>query len=310
MAAEEGLRKKTRSFFYHSVYGFAVQSELSFPELFQGPPHSDVQIRLGAVPRFDKKLPFLKIQDYKMQATPSEARLFWEDGLALWVRGGKEIVVSSKRKIEESIVRLVVLGPGFAMLLQQRGRLVLHASAVANSKEAIAFLGSSGSGKSTLAAAMRGMGYSVVTDNLLSIRFDHGIPMVSSGFPKLKLRLDTAQKLGFDLKKLPAIEPGSDKNYIDLKKGFIDEEMPLRRIYVLSKGRPIKITPLQDREILIQLIRHSCGSHQASRQEALSKHFFQCVDLAKKVPILGLRRGSSLDSLSELAEMVKKDSRL
>jgi len=106
------------------------------------------------------------------------------------------------------------------------------------------------------------------------------------------------------------IEPGSDKSYIDLREGFICKELPLKKVYVLLPGRSIKITALQKREILIHLIRHSCGPHQAIRQETLSRHFFQCVDLAKKIPIRGLTRGNSLNSLDELVAIIKIDSQL
>jgi ABC-type proline/glycine betaine transport system ATPase subunit len=149
-----------------------------------------------------------------------EARLFWKDGLSLWVRDGREIVVHCERKIEESVIRLVILGPGFATLLQQRGQIALHASAVADHEGAIAFLGASGSGKSTLAAAMRPLGYSVLTDNILPVRMSDGSPMVTASFPKLKLRSDTASIFGFNFKKLPSIEPGSNKCYVDLKSEF------------------------------------------------------------------------------------------
>src|SRR2546421_132869 len=69
---------------------------------------------------------------------------------AFLVRGGREIVVDPAPGVEARVLRLSILGPAFGLLLHQRGRFVLHASAVASGGGVLAFAGGSGWGKSTL----------------------------------------------------------------------------------------------------------------------------------------------------------------
>ena len=70
------------------------------------------------------------------------------------MRGGQEVIVEPSPDADERAVRLCLLGPIVALIPHQRGRLILHASAVAVGGDAIAFLGGQGWGKSTIAAAL------------------------------------------------------------------------------------------------------------------------------------------------------------
>jgi serine kinase of HPr protein (carbohydrate metabolism regulator) len=64
------------------------------------------------------------------------------------------------------------------VLLQQRGRLVLHASAVTVDLGVVAFMGGPGWGKSTMAAAMYARGHSIVADDVTAVRADKAHPVV------------------------------------------------------------------------------------------------------------------------------------
>ena len=68
----------------------------------------------------------------------------------IWIRFGREIIIDAKEDSEPALLRLCILGPGFAVLLHQRNYLILHASAVSVEGEAVIFLGNSGDGKSTM----------------------------------------------------------------------------------------------------------------------------------------------------------------
>ena len=54
-------------------------------------------------------------------------------------------------------------------MLQHRGYLVLHGSAVLVNGRAVVFSGDSGAGKSTLAASMVHHGYQLITDDVVAI---------------------------------------------------------------------------------------------------------------------------------------------
>src|SRR5208337_3198059 len=70
-------------------------------------------------------------------------------------------------------VPIFILGTVFGILLHQRGRITLHASAVRVNGGAVLFCGSSGAGKSTMAAALAQRGYPVASDDICPVSFDH-----------------------------------------------------------------------------------------------------------------------------------------
>ena len=68
------------------------------------------------------------------------------------------------------------------ILLHQRGRMVLHASAVNINDGAVAFMGHNGAGKSTTTFSFMASGYPLVADDILSLEFREGVPYGVSGF--------------------------------------------------------------------------------------------------------------------------------
>ncbi len=104
---------------------------------------------------------------------------------------GRDLVIEPAPGAEESELRLIMLGPALAVLLHQRGLLVLHASAAAltsdGSHRAVAFMGDKGAGKSTTAAAMCARGHGLIADDLVAVDLSGAVPHVWPGFPHLKL---------------------------------------------------------------------------------------------------------------------------
>src|SRR5438874_2667027 len=123
----------------YSGYGFAIDSELEFPELPPGDGEPDVVIRLGTVPRI------------ACRPTLDEEFAFNTLAGAFHIRGGREIIVDPLPDAAPGALSLVLLGKIMAFLLRQRGWLPLHASVVVVNERAILFLAPSGGGKSTTA---------------------------------------------------------------------------------------------------------------------------------------------------------------
>ena len=68
---------------------------------------------------------------------------------------------------------------------------------------AVAFSGYKGLGKSTTAMAFYNKGYPVVADDYIVIEFDdNNIPLVSPGFPRLKLSPESRISMGLELDKI------------------------------------------------------------------------------------------------------------
>ncbi len=240
------------------------------------------------------------------EATSEEAYFFWEEVGAFLVRGGREIIVDPAPGVEERVLRLFILGPTLTVLLHQRGWLVLHGSAVAIDGGAVAFLGGSGWGKSTTAAALHARGHAIVADDVTAVRLDTDRPIVSPGFPRLKLWPEAAVTVGDDPRTLPRLHPELEKRARRVTEGFSSASLPLKRIYVLAEGESQRIEPIQPQEALVELVRHSYVSRLRQAAEAPT-HFLQCSRVVKTVPVLSLRRPRYLPALPDLARLVEED---
>ena len=238
-------------------------------------------------------------------ATESEAALYWPDTGLFLTRGGRHVMAHPTLGVDEVTLRLLIFGPVLAVLLHQRGRLVLHGSAVVMRSRAVGLLGASGWGKSTLAGLLHRRGHRFLTDDVLAVDVEHG-RTVAPGIPELKVWPDTATALGHDPDAMPRLHPREQKRARRLKRGFAHRPVPLDRLYVLAEGEGPAIEPLFPREALVELLRHSYGARtlQAIRT---AEHFRQCARVAAEIPVARLRFPRSFTLLDRVARLVEED---
>lgn len=156
------------------AYGAGIHSELSLPELVAVEEASDdITILLRDLTNSEK---------LATQNTTFFLGKTANIGTFL-VRGGKEIIIDPSPGVDGDLLRTIVLGPIWAVLLRQRGLAVFHASSININNSAIAFLGGSGWGKSTLAEAFYDRGYGVITDDVMAVRIEESPPQVFPAYP-------------------------------------------------------------------------------------------------------------------------------
>ena len=289
--------------FSYVAYTLGIHSALPLPELVAREEAADVVVRFG---RVDRPLPKVKAGEVCFRTTAEEVTLFWEDVGAFSVRGGREIIVDPLPGVEERVLRLCILGPAFGVLLRQRGRLVLHASAVDVAGGAVAFLGKTGWGKSTMAAALHARGCYVVADDVTAVSADEDSTVVFPAFPQLKLWPDAAVAVGDVPDMLPRLSSNLEKRARRTILGFSPGPLPLRCVYVLAFGETQRIETLGPQEALVELVRHSYGAGLLQTVGA-SSHFLQCASIVNNVTIRRLSRPESLSALSDLAQLVEED---
>ncbi len=289
--------------FDYIAYGLVISSDLYLPELVVGKGKADACIRLGKLDYpSDSEVSFKSLQ-----VTPQEVKLFWKDACTVLVRDGQEMIVDPVLGVEEEKLRLILLGVALAVLLHQRGLLVLHASAIEINGEVVAFIGDKGWGKSTTSAAFHARGYNLVTDDLLVLNInDFECPTVFPGFPQLKLLPDAIAALGDDPTKLNRIYSQVEKRARRVSDGFSQTLMPLKSIYVLDAGSTLEIEPLQNQEAFIELVRHSFLATLLKATETASLHFHQCMKLTRCVPLHRLKRRNSLSDLPAIVQLVEE----
>jgi preprotein translocase subunit Sss1 len=223
-----------------------------------------------------------------------------------WIQKN-QITVQPSSGVDEKVLSSCILGTAFSVLLQQRGLLVLHASAVIIDGKAIAFIGFSGAGKSTTASAFMRSGYPVITDDVLAIRFNAGYPEAIPSYPIIKLLPDAVEALGHNAKELPLLHASSHKRIQNFDYETLQVAYPLHRIYLLSKGDRHEIEELSTTETLFALTHQSRAVKNLIAPEAKKLHFQQCAELAKTKRVFRLRRKPGLDELAEIVKLVETD---
>ncbi|MGH7231995.1 MAG: serine kinase [Nitrospiraceae bacterium] len=288
----------------YTAYGLSISSTLPLPELVRSEAAANVSICFGKV---DGLSPTFAADERYFQASASTAYLFWRSIGTFLIQNGETIIVDPAADVEEAVLRLFILGPALAVLLHQRGYLILHASAVEANGEAIAFLGGSGWGKSTMAASLYARGRKIIADDVVAVQLDStNGPTVPPGFPQLKLWPDSIDTIGLDSGSLPRVHPELEKRACRVPLQFSQSPLPLAHIYVLGKGANHSIEPLDKSDALVELVRHSYGVRLLQPTNA-PEHFLRCANLARTVPVRRLNNLHSLSSIPELAKIVEKD---
>jgi hypothetical protein len=234
---------------------------------------------------------------------------------------GRQVLIERAPDVSEQQMRVYLLGPALAVLLYQRGFLVLHSSAVALPDAngqlcAVAFLGNSGDGKSTLAATLHARGHAVIADDFIAVPpLTHNLsgagdrvsePIIAPGYPQLRLWPSSLEAIGEDADSLPSVHPGGEKRTRGIADGFCVGSLPLRRIYVLGVEDTIGSYALHPARGAISLTQHACCTGLLPHEEA-AEHFKQCADMAQRVAVHQLHRPRDLNQLAQVAEFVEGD---
>ena len=296
--------------FNYTAYGLVIQSEVALPELLDSAEErNDVTIRIGRVDAVGPK-PTDQHNGFRHQSMSSGAYFCWEDTASFLVRKGSEIVVDPKPGAEEAMIRVLLLGVVMAVLLHQRGLLVLHASAVVIDGGAVAFLGAKGWGKSTLAAAMYARGHLHLADDIVAIKANGtGSVSVLSGYPQLKLWPNAAaSSLAEDPDTLPRVAAKFEKRARGTADRFSPTATSIRAVYALSEGAEPQVRILKPQEAILQLIGNSYMTRFGDRLltgTAASHHLRQCARIATEVRVHQLVRPDSLELLPTIARLLE-----
>lgn len=288
--------------FRYVVYGLGVHSAVELPELVPGSAPPDVVVRQASIPGVPREP---AASGSVVHASADEACVHWPAVGSILVCRGREVTLDPRPGADPDVLRAYLLGPGLALVLHQRGLLVLHASAVAVNGGAAAFLGHSGRGKSTTAAALHARDCPVVADDVVAVDLSNPeTPVAMPGFPRLRLWPDTVSALGEAPDRLPRVHPAEEKRTRVVS--VVAAPRVLQRLYVLTDAESLALEPLSAHAAVFELLQHSYIAG-ALPELGSSSHLDRCARLAAAVPVRRLRRPRSLAGLGELAAFVASD---
>lgn len=288
--------------FIYSAYGLVVGSEMELPGMEPGEGAPDLVIRYGTVKLAPPEV--IRSNGYYGLAG-DDIHYVWRGICRARIRS-HEITLQPEGAGGEEAVANLLIGPFIALVMHQRGRLVIHGSGVRIGGRVVGFIGNSGQGKSTTAAAFMRAGYTIVSDDLLSIAEDRERVMVHAGSPQIKLWPESARAIGADPDQLPKIVSAKQKHLLAFER-HLPPTLPLACLYVLEEGDEA-IEPLGPNEALVELARHSYCAILVDELGDRRRHFLQCARLAARVPVRRLKRPLSLDHLSRVVTLVEADA--
>ncbi len=150
-------------------------------------------------------------------------------------------------------------------------------------------------------------GHLLLADDIVAVHDAEGEHLVYPGLPEFRLWPDTLRSLGEDALPLPVVFSGAEKRIYAVREGMQGQPMPLKRVYLLSRGKEHAISRLPLVTAILAMVRHTYGM-QIMHSIMPAQHLLQCGALAQTVPVCLLaRRRMTLDELPELLDMVEGD---
>lgn len=304
-----GAEPLSGGLFSYTAYGLHFISTFPLPELRPGGGPEDVRVE-WAGPGESRGFTPPPASGECRWTEAHGAGLAWKGVGTFWVRHGSLITVLPAPGGDERLIRLFLLGPVMAVLLHQRGHLVLHAGAIGEDGPcgeggALAFLGHTGEGKSTLAAAFHHRGYRALTDDLVAVPSGRG-PCIPTGSPLLKLSGASAAAVERDpcsLEALPHVPSGRPRYALPIQAANPSRPLPLKHLYVLGRGPDVCIEPLPPGESFMEVLRRCYLSGHLPPAEIRSM-FGQVRQLLTEVSVSRLTYPRFYERLPEVVEKV------
>ena len=303
----DGEFRASRPLRDYRAYGLWVRSPIPLPFVpVPVPPagEPDVTLRIGATP---EALPTPAGKRGQWETTPG-AFLMDVPGVARYlVTAGRDILVEPRGGSDHD-VRIFLTGSIFAALLQQRGVVTFHSSAVKTNSGAVLFAGGSGSGKSSLLAALIERGYTMLADDVTGVVLDaDGHAVALPAFPSMRLWVDTLDKLEERPQTQGKVREDMKKYQVPVER-FRAKPLAVHAVCVLTSHQreDVEVETVPPSHAFGWLWKytyrkrylHGLGQHPA--------HFRTITAMAKRLPVVRVARPAHPFLLNALADRVEE----
>jgi hypothetical protein len=275
---------------YYEIFDWSIRCNRALPELTQAVPNASTNQRLdvwfrtpGSVPA---TLPGIRLQpwlddtDRVTQGQSGEITLIRVRGLAdFLVRpAASSIECRPCPEAPSFSVRHFLLNQVLPRMISVRDPLVIHASAVATDRGALALIGPAGCGKSTLAASFVLSGAAtLIADDSILVRLAGSSPCLVGAYTRSRLRPDSFGALGFDAQSIHGDRPAGGKHVLEFApdQHAPSTPMAIRGLFLLhqapSDQQSIEVRHLTGTAAVIALIKNSFllapGDHDLLRRQ-------------------------------------------
>jgi hypothetical protein len=300
------------------VYGLVIESGLPFAApLAAGKGKPDLLLLGGLVLSQEERLRFRHIYSSAFRDSQGKSLFeLYQDGerellsftdRAEFLFDGGRILYRSLGRGDLLDVETLFLTSVLAYWLEQRGVLVLHASAVQVGENVAAFLASAGEGKSSLAAAFFDAGHRVVSDDILPITVGESGITVHSGYQEIKLNPDTGEHyLGERFHTLRRFAPEAEKRCLVVaREDSRDRRGSLSALYVIRRRREqrepcvVELQRLARRDAVIEVLRSTFTPTLVEGVGLAEGRLERMSQLVQRVPVFRVSYDSDLNRLPE-----------
>jgi hypothetical protein len=289
----EVVDEAVRSTFDYVISGLSVRSEVEIASAIVATKHEgepEVTISAAVV----RKHLDAPVRTYGGIEADRAQLLLRVKGVARFLmRGGREILFDAEEGHDPGDVTLFLLGTCFAVILQQRGCIVMHASAVSVHGKAMLFCGQSGAGKSTIAAMLCKRGYPLMNDDVCSLRPESGGSFsVTPDGRMLKLWTPSVDHLELAERRGPSVRNNTDKFYLAPP---VSERASQRvgGVYILQglpEGESVSLARLSVVEGMMELKRNSYRPSLVWAMSMEARYFQATAALQADASLYALRR--------------------
>ncbi len=299
------ISSRERSFHY-SAFGLTIESDFCLPELFELSDSGISDVRITRVSAVDA--PAIPNDSFSfdrpgctVNVSPGFVSYVWTDIGRVVVRNGKEVTVNRAPGAADEDLAPFLTGAVLGNLLEQRGKMVLHGSAVSIDGVGVAFLGEKGAGKSTLALYLEKHGCPLLTDDLLPVTVVGDQVQMIPGPGQIKVWPDSAVSAGLTLEAMPKISKFADKRSYRCSTGGSDRPVKVDRIYILTEEPKIRIRRIDLPAAFIELTRHAYISRYLQATGRYADHFKEGSAIVRTIPIFRLGRPHDFNCLPSVS---------
>jgi hypothetical protein len=290
--------------FHYFVYGQQIKSAIPLPQLVPGGDGSDVRITRGRVT--DPNPTASNTAGSRLAGR--ELKFSLKGVGAAAVLDGRTVTIDAAQGVSEQHLSLFVVEVVLALVMLQRGHLVLHGSAVTVGDGVIGLVGHQQTGKSVIAAAFYQQGVAVMSDNQLVFErtsFSPASPVVLPGYPQLELWPEDARLVGIEPEKFRLLRPNISKVAWPVTDNFRNEANPVRSLYILTKTETPGVDKYSLRDGFFELTRHTFAAYLAEQQLFnQAEHFTQCMRIVKSVPVYRLQLPKNISDPHHIVNLI------
>ena len=290
--------------FRYNAYGLTVESDLELRGL---------RVTESTIAPADVEVLCVSVSLAEAQATgnwhrlqPQESQLVWEGVGCFLIQDGRRIHYQVASEATPSSACQAVLGPAMGLLLQQRGLVPLHASALAINGVAIGIAGDSGMGKSTTAQALHARHHALVTDDIAALSCDGDQVTIRPGHAALRLWPDSLLRVEANPAAHERLHADTEKRRLDLSEDVATEPLRLASIVVLCDGDEERLERLSAPRAAFELLRHYYYPELTGAVFGPSVLLQQCGQLAERLEVYRLHRRKQAEAIDGMVGLIEQ----